>query len=240
MAISTPVNLGFIGNASTPSSLSITTSAAVSSGDTIIMWHYANGGNSFATGTVTDSSSNTYHTIISSQASAPLLEIFVCYNAASMASSSSITIPSFANSALRHGMSAWKITGLLNTNGGIPIDPHTTGTANVVQGNTGTSSASIPINNSYSNIMLFAGIVTQGSTAGTVTQGGSFTTLGGGTTNAFMYPAYQIVASASGVTYAPSWTSTGSAMKCACIALPGLPATNTSRQAQGTLCGVGA
>lgn len=238
MAISVPLNLGFAASASTPTTLAITTGNAVAAGDAIVVWHYANATNSTAT-SVTDSSSNTYHLLISSGAVAPLLEVYVVYNAASMASSSTITIPSFTNTSLRHGMCAYTITGLMNNNAGIPLDPHTIGTQNIVKGSSAVTSTSIPIGNSYSNIQILLGIMVAGTSPGTFTAGGSFTQLGGGTTNAWMFPCYQIISAVTGVTFAPSWV-TGQTFGAYAFAMPGKPASNTSRQAQMSLCGVGA
>jgi len=233
MAIGTPVNLGANGVASA-TSLAITTGNAITAGDTVIVWFYcaATGG---TVATLTDTAGNTYNLLASFASVAPLIQVYTCVNATSMASSSSISA-TFNGSAQRHGMAAYTISGLINPNN---ADLHTIGTANKSQFTTSTTTVSIPINNSYSNIMLMLEVLVAGSSYGTVTHSPSFTQLGGTATNAFMSPAYFITSTTASITSVQSW-QTGQIAGVFAFALAGKPATNTSRQAQEGLTGVGA
>lgn len=233
MTISTPLNLGFVASSATTGQ-TLTIASAVAAHDVIVVWHYS-ASNSTVLSTLTDSASNTYYRIQSQTTVAPCFEIFICDDAAAMTSGVG-TISYTTGTSTRHAIAAFTITGCINGPGS--YDRHTTVTATRVAGTSSTTSASLPALNSYCQNQALLGIVVAGSSLGTMTQGGSFTALGGGTTNSDLYPAYQLITNGAAITYAPSWT-TGATYCAGVIALNGKPASNTSRQAQATLTGVG-
>ncbi len=231
MAIGTPTIVGSIGNASTPASLAITTTGAIATHDLVVLWHYANATNSTAT-SVTDTSSNTYTRLFSLTTTSPLIEVYHCSDAIAMTSGNAITIPSFANAALRHGMYAVNITGMVRDAG--VFDKHT----GQFEKSTATSSTSTPCLNAAAAQELLLGCTLAGTSLGTFTAGAGWTALTALTTNAFIYPQYQILSTPTAVSLAPTWVSSilhGTIS----LGFVGIPATNTSREAQGTLTGVG-
>lgn len=233
MAIGTPTIVGSIGNASTPTSLAITTTGAIAAHDLVVVWHYANATNSTAA-SVTDTAGNTYVRLFSLTAAAPLYEVYVCWDAIAMATTNAITIPSFTPStSLRHGMYAINVTGIVRSAGA--FDPHT----GQFEKSTGTSSPSTPVLNSASTTMLLLGTSLAGTALGTYTPGSGWTALTALTTNAFMYPTYQIVSTNAPISLAPSWTAS-IVHGTQSLGFLALPATNTSRQGQMSMMGVGA
>lgn len=230
MAIGNPTIVGSIGSASTPASLAISSTGAIATHDLVAVAHYANGGNSLAT-SITDDSSNVYRRILLAPG-APLLEVYICYDAIAMTTGHAVTIPSFTNSALRHGMYVTNVTGMLRDAG--VFDLHT----GANEHSTGTSSPSMAIKATAAAQMLLLTFSASGGTLGTYTPTTGFTALTPLTSNAFIYPEYKVVAAPQTLSSNPTWVNsvlhnTGS------LGFVGIPAANTSRQAQGTLLGVG-
>jgi hypothetical protein len=126
---------------------------------------------------------------------------------------------------------------MVNSFGGC-YDPHT-GTNASVERSTATSSPSTAILNSSAAQMAIFGFTAAGATLGTFTPGGSFTALTALTTNAFMYPYYQILAANTPLSTAPSWVNSVSHINLSCGFI-GIPATTKNRQSNLALTGVGA
>lgn len=209
MAIGTPTDLGHFSSISTPATGSITTAAAVSSGALIVLIRYANASTGLFTSAPTDSSSNTYVQAPSGVAVtnvAPVLDIWYCKNATSMASSSTISF-NFSGSALREAVTAFTCTGLDTSN---PLDPLATTVSN---GTTVTAANTTSLNvRALYNSMLLIGCFTTATNTGTVTNLGSWTQVGGMiASSANIFPAYQVVSGLQnpGIAWAPQWTTSG-------------------------------
>lgn len=197
MAIGTPVDLGHNQIATGAASLAITTLAATSAADDLILFHYCNS----AAGTISsisDTAVNAYQ-ILKLQSTAPLAEIWFAPNAGAMASSSSITANFAGGTTLRHATSAIRVPGMRTA--GIVSQFSGTGTGTA----TGSAAVSFPAL-TQPEMLLFIVIATA-ATPGAVTWGSGFTAIGGNTATAFALPAYKIVADAAPVTVTPTWVN---------------------------------
>jgi hypothetical protein len=199
-AIGTPVVVGSIGSASTPTSLAFTSTGAITAHDVVVAWHYANATNGPAS-TFQDSAGNVYSKLFGLAVSAPLFEVYVCYDALPMSIGGTVTIPSLPNSVLRHGMYVVSCSGLRNIPGG--FDGHT----GQAEKSTNTGPNSTPVLNTNSANMLLLGMTMAGASLGTFTPGAGWTALTALTSNAFMYPEYKIVSSKTPINLAPSWVN---------------------------------
>lgn len=203
MAIGTPTDLGHFSGTTTPTTGSITTLAAVSTGALICLIRYANASTGVFSGAPTDTAGNTYVQAPSGVAVigfAPVLDIWYCKNAISMASSSTISF-NFSGSALREAVTAFTCTGL---DTGAPLD---VGATTILNGTTQTATGALSLNvRSLYSSELIVGCFTTAVNTGAVTLGGSWTQVGGMVaSSANILPAYQIVSGINSVAWAPTW-----------------------------------
>lgn len=197
MPIGTPVDLGHNANAATPPSLAITTLAQVNAGDLIVLFHYANATTGPVSG-VTDDAGNVYTLAYSFVTAAPVIECYYCANALPLSPGQAITA-AFSGAALRHGITAFTVSGMLSAT---PVDAisATASATSTTDGTVSTGALAQPLE-------LVVGCVVAGGALGTIVQGAGFTPVGGSFATAILAPAYQAVNSTNSVSYSPSWAN---------------------------------
>lgn len=199
MAIGTPTYLGGASDATnTVTTLVITTGATASAGNAILVAII--GGSAVITSlVVTDSAGNTYALTVSNSWGGGNRELMAyCANPALLSSGGTITLT--WTGAARVGAAAVSVSGLGLTT---PLDITGAGTTG-----TGTSDSIATGTLTQANEIIIAVTALSNTSAG-YAPGGSFTTLTAPTqgVNCTLLWSYQIVAVATTVTYAPSWTT---------------------------------
>lgn len=197
MGIGTPVSLGTVNTGTSGSSTyTITTGAAVQVGDLVIVGTAYDGSSTIAISSITDTAGNTYTRIQQSTSGTTQAELWYCYSAIAMASSSSIN----ANwaSALTGGtpaiaVLAARIPGVMITS---PLDQSAQQAATTATPSVTTGALAIP------NEIVF-GLAYQG---GTYTEASGYTNINGASTNGTTKLSYKTVNSTSAVTFAPTWS----------------------------------
>lgn len=198
MAIGTPVDLGHNQIATGAASLAITTLAATSAADDIVLFHYCNNSTGNIS-SISDTAVNAYQ-VLRLQSTAPLAEMWFAPNAGAMVISSTITANFNGGTTLRHAVSAVRVPGM-RTAGVVSQFSTTspTGTA------TGSSAINFPAL-TQPEMLLFVMIATAAA-PGAITWGSGFTAIGGNTATAFALPAYLIVNDAAPITDTPTWVN---------------------------------
>lgn len=203
MTISAPQNLGSNSALNAGSDISITTGANIVAHDVIVVIHYANTVTAPLTSCVDSGGVNVYHKILDQHAVAPQADVWICNDAAALASGGTITgSPTSAN---RQALNALRVpAGLLNA---FPWDTHT-GNFEV---STATSSPNTAVNNFGATNELILGFFMAGSALGAFTAGTGFTALNSTAgTSATIYTQYQIVSASAyttNINNAASWVN---------------------------------
>lgn len=199
MAIGTPVDLGHQQSTSA-NTLSLTTSAAVTAGDLILVfWASTSSGTNVTS--VTNTAGDTPF-LSTTGATSPEINVSWFANSAGMASSSNITVN--FNATTRCAFSAMKVAGM-NTTTSFVRDARSAPTTTTGTATSATSQVTPSLSTTKS---LLVGATAHNSTdPGVWTPGGSFTSIGGTTATLFLKTAYLIVSTAAPVTWAPTWVN---------------------------------
>lgn len=229
MAIGTPTQIGT--NQASGTSLVITTTANIVTGDMVIVW-CGGGSNNTAPTSVSDSSGNTYSLVAAGGATAEIIGVVFCVNAIALNSGGTITV-NFGGASANHAVSAFKVSGMNTTLAEVrdtnAVPTTTSGTATSAGSQTTGALA-------CSTSLLTGAIFTSSSDPGTFTPGGSWTAIGG-TSTRFIKPAYQIVAVGTPAVWAPTWVNSVLYRSTVQI-FKGAVASNTARP-MGLTMGVG-
>lgn len=203
MAIGTPADLGHTQVNGTNTSLAITTTANILSGDLIVVIS-TGGSNSVNMSACTDSGGVNVYTVIAASATAPTSNVAYCANATALASGGSITA-TFPSTSARKGISAFRVSGMKTSS---PLDSTTANPQTQTAGSGATSAAACVTGILGAQPALLVGsLATSATDPGTITLAG-WTAIGGTTATAFIKPFYKVVSTvASDSTFAPSWVN---------------------------------
>ena len=198
MSIGTPVSLGTNSGAGTGTTIALTASAAIQSGDLVLVYVVREG---TATVTGVTDGTNTYSQVGTAgiASSGTTVDLWAKANASAVASptiTATITPTEFDR-----GIAAIRCPGISVNS---PLDKNTG------QANQSGASASVSTGTLSYTTELVVGAVVAGSGLSSFTESANFTSVISQTpwgASWYLDIAYDIVSSASSVSYAPSWTS---------------------------------
>ena len=202
MAIGTPVDIGH-NQVSSGTTLAITTTANILTGDFVLIVAMGGTASTQITSVTTDASGNVY-TVPTAGSQTDSASFAFTPNAVALNSGATLTV-NFGGAAGRHGIQAYRITGLV-TSAAAVLDGAYKENGQLSQNSGSITGARL---NQNSNI-TFA--VVAGGSVDVVTgfaAGAGFTSLGGTASPCFMDIAYQISSGQTALTFSPSWTTAG-------------------------------
>lgn len=230
MAIGTPVNLGNHAGTSVASN-AITTLAAVSAGDLILVFYGTSGA---LNPTITDTAGNSYAYFNST--STLCSGVFYCPNALAMSSSSTITVTN-GDTPTRSACTAMKISGMA-TNVNLVSDRGIYQAGSFTVSAVGATTASKQYNAlAQTTEVAIECFGSSSSNPGTYTPTSGFTNIGGTGTPCWLIPAYKITSVGTPLALAPSWVNAVT-YRAGIFCFRGAVATNTARP-DGLLTGFG-
>lgn len=216
-AIGSCVDLGHNQSTAVTSPLTMTTTAAISAGDTVCFLHYGAATANTMSSPLTDGT-NTYTRFYSDNGTAPVAEMACSVNSAAVSTGATISMPFNGASGNRHAISAFKVSGIALLDA---FDVH--GTAN--SASSASFSVTKPLQATPVELVILGYF--SATTPTTVTWPSGFTGVGGNTATAFAMPACGTVSAVDSVVYTPSWTGTNNVrlsvgtLKGAVAAAPG-------------------
>lgn len=194
-AIGSCVDLGHNQSTAVTSPLTMTTTAGISAGDMVCFVHYGAAAANTMNANGTDGT-NAYIRLDSQSGATPLYEIACSLNSQAVSSGATISMPFAGSSGNRHGISAFKVSGIATADA---FDVKATS-----NGTNTTLTVNKPLGSTPTELVVLS--YNSASTPTTVTWPGGFTQVGGNTATAFALPACGTVSVVDTASYAPSWT----------------------------------
>jgi len=223
--IGTCTDLGHNQASTGVSALTITTTAAIVAGDLVCVDHYAASTTGTISGTGSDGTNTAYAVVATSGAGATVYELACTYNALAVSSGASLTFNFSGGTGIRHGISAFQVSGIMASNA---IDGKGT-----VQSSAATTLApAIAALKAPNELVVLT--YNSATTPTTWTLPGGWTQVGGNTATAFALPACGTVSSTAAATYTSSWTGSNN-VRASVATFEGVtqPVTSGSRNLLG-------